>query len=716
LFALTTPGSARQPLFHAETASGVLGPNPDMVVLSGNWKYQLGDNPDWAKPDLDDSNWPTGDSWFANTGVPDGWDGRGWFRFRLTIDPTLIGETLAMVIIQLGAIEVYVDGELAHSVGVIGETEGDRVDAHHHTVPAVHPIVFDRDTEHLIAVRVAEYDGPFRTTVGFKLGLSEPGLAGRNIAEYVQRDLGHRLVVGAAALTIALMHLLLFAFYPKMAVNLYYGLFTFLAFALAVIPIWVNRTTDMLRLEFLMRAFMIVMFLISLMGIRFLYSVFYTRLPRMFWAWFAATVAGIILFRAGPIVAAGVFVLICFVEIIRVIVVGLIRKVPYAHLLAIGVLAFIGASAYQIVFEMFYVRPTHDYVYLHGMLVMLIFMSVGLARGFGETNRLLEEQIRQVKDLSDHALEQERRAKKQEMERLQLEADNVLKAQELQEAHKRQKVLDQLAETNQELRQTQSQLVQSEKMAALGSLVAGVAHEINTPVGAITSMHNTLVKAVDKLKVSVREVAPDEFDNSPKIQRPLKIIDDANSVIESGSLRVTNIVKRLRSFARLDEAELKTVNIHDGIEDTLTIVHHQLKHHVTVKKNYGKIPEIAVYPGQLNQVFLNILVNGGQAIEGQGEITITTALVGDKVHITFVDTGKGIPTENLERIFDPGFTTKGVGVGTGLGLSICYRIIQDHKGEIRAESAAGKGTTFTIILPTDLEERAANDNNTNKGD
>jgi signal transduction histidine kinase len=496
-----------------------------------------------------------------------------------------------------------------------------------------------------------------------------------------------------------------------MTLNLYYGLFTLLAFALAVVPIWTNRTTELPRLDFLMRVFMIVMFLISLMGIRFLYSVFYPRLPRMFWAWFGATVLAIVIFNDGPILAAGIFVLICFVEIIRVLAIGLKYKMPYARLLVTGLLAFVATSAYQIVYGMLFVRPTNDYVYLHGMLVMLILMSVGLARGFGETNRLLEEQIRQIKDLSDHALEQERRAKRQEVQRLQLEADNTLKAKELEEARKRQKVLDELAETNRELRQTQSQLVQSEKMAALGSLVAGVAHEINTPVGAITSMHNTLVKAVARLKKSIQEVAPEAVNADPKIQTPLNIIDEANSVIDSGAQRVTNIVKRLRSFARLDEAELKTVNIHDGIEDTLTIVHHQLKHHVTVHKNYGKIPEIAVHPGQLNQVFLNLLVNSSQAIEGKGEITITTALVGDKVHITFTDTGKGIPQGNLERIFDPGFTTKGVGVGTGLGLSICYRIIQDHHGEIKAKSEMGKGTTFTIILPTDLEERKANRNN-----
>jgi len=123
-----------------------------------------------------------------------------------------------------------------------------------------------------------------------------------------------------------------------------------------------------------------------------------------------------------------------------------------------------------------------------------------------------------------------------------------------------------------------------------------------------------------------------------------------------------------------------------------------------VKRNFGDIPEIPVYAGRLNQVFLNILNNARQAITGKGEITITTFQQDDKVHIAIADSGVGVPSEKLRKVFDPGFTTKGVGVGTGLGLSICYQIIEDHKGEIKVESERGKGTTFTIILPTDLDQ------------
>ena len=160
----------------------------------------------------------------------------------------------------------------------------------------------------------------------------------------------------------------------------------------------------------------------------------------------------------------------------------------------------------------------------------------------------------------------------------------------------------------------------------------------------------------------------------------------------------------------MDEAELKKANIYEGIEDTLTIVHHELKHKAKVEKDFGDVPIIACYPGRLNQVYLNILINAAYAIKEKGIVKITTFVENNHVHIKISDNGSGIPAEQLNRIFDPGFTTRGVGVGTGLGLSICYQIMNDHHGKIEVESAVGKGPTFTIIIPTNLKEIVENGN------
>jgi len=237
-----------------------------------------------------------------------------------------------------------------------------------------------------------------------------------------------------------------------------------------------------------------------------------------------------------------------------------------------------------------------------------------------------------------------------------------------------------------------AQLIQSEKMAALGLLVAGVAHEINTPMGAIHSNNDITARAVAKIR-SRLGANPDK-----ELHRLLGILEEVCRNNEIATDRISKIVRSLKNFARLDEAERKPVNIHEGIESTLTLLQHQLKNRIRIVRQFGDIPEIECFPNELNQVFMNILVNAAQAIKGSGVITVKTFTEDGHIKIAISDTGVGIPPEHLSKIFDPGFTTKGVGVGTGLGLSICYKIIQDHRGTIEAESS-NRGTTFTIVLP-----------------
>jgi two-component system NtrC family sensor kinase len=236
------------------------------------------------------------------------------------------------------------------------------------------------------------------------------------------------------------------------------------------------------------------------------------------------------------------------------------------------------------------------------------------------------------------------------------------------------------------------QLMQAEKMAALGLLVAGVAHEINTPMGAIHSNNDIMTRAVTKIR-KLLGPAPDA-----EVGRMLDILGDVCRNNEIATDRIVKIVYSLKNFARLDEAERKKVNIHEGIESTLTLLQHQLKNRIRIVKQFGDIPEIECFPNQLNQVFMNLLVNAAQAIKERGQITVRTWKDGGTVKVSIADTGVGFPPEHRSRIFDPGFTTKGVGVGTGLGLSICYKIVQDHRGTIEAEST-NQGTTLTITLP-----------------
>jgi two-component system NtrC family sensor kinase len=234
-------------------------------------------------------------------------------------------------------------------------------------------------------------------------------------------------------------------------------------------------------------------------------------------------------------------------------------------------------------------------------------------------------------------------------------------------------------------------------------LVAGVAHEINTPVGSINSNSDVMIRAIDKLRHALED-APPEVKDSAELKRTVEVLEGLGKVNKTACERIVKIVRSLRNFARLDEAERKMANLHEGLESTLTLVHHEIKNRIEVVRNYGNIPEMECFPDQLNQVFMNILVNAAHAIEGDGKITISTRSDGKDVTLTFSDTGKGIRPENLSKIFDPGFTTKGVGVGSGLGLAICYKIVREHGGRIQVSSEPGQGSTFTITLPIEVPD------------
>ncbi|NOY53547.1 MAG: PAS domain S-box protein [Deltaproteobacteria bacterium] len=264
-----------------------------------------------------------------------------------------------------------------------------------------------------------------------------------------------------------------------------------------------------------------------------------------------------------------------------------------------------------------------------------------------------------------------------------------------------------------DLKSTQSQILQSEKMASIGQLAAGVAHEINNPMGFITSNLGTLEKYVGKLSEFIeaqsaflKEAAlPDVLTEIDEMWKKLKldyVLEDIPELIEEsleGAERVKKIVQNLKSFSRVDQAECKMADLHDCLESTLNIVWNELKYKCTVTKEYGEIPRTQCHPQELNQVFMNLLVNAAQSIEKQGRITIRTESDAGMIRVKISDTGSGIPQDKLKRIFEPFFTTKEVGKGTGLGLSICYDIVKKHGGEIDVTSEVGKGTTFTVSIP-----------------
>lgn len=242
--------------------------------------------------------------------------------------------------------------------------------------------------------------------------------------------------------------------------------------------------------------------------------------------------------------------------------------------------------------------------------------------------------------------------------------------------------VQELKATLKELKETQIQLINSEKMASLGQLVAGVAHEINTPVASIKSNNAILSKFIPQIQDA--EIA--------------EMMQAINEIDCEAIQRISNIVSSLKKFVRLDEAELQEADINKEIDLTLDLIRHETKNRIEIEKHYGILPLIKCYPNMLNQVFTNVLVNACQAIEGSGKIEITTEFNDKKLIVKIKDNGKGIPENELSKIFTAGYTTKGVGVGTGLGLAICTKIIEKHNGEILVNSELGHGSEFIITI------------------
>lgn len=284
-----------------------------------------------------------------------------------------------------------------------------------------------------------------------------------------------------------------------------------------------------------------------------------------------------------------------------------------------------------------------------------------------------------------------------------------------------------LSNTLAQLKNSQTQLVQSEKMASLGQMVAGIAHEINTPLGYVKNnvlLGKEMLNRYFELSDCVERFGEQHRRTGAANRDPLladaidcidrlkddRVAEDSLQLVSDalyGVDQISDLVNDLRNFSRLDEAKVKDVNVHECIDSALNIARNQLKAKVEVVKDFGDLPTIACSPSQINQVFINLLNNAAQAMDDRGRIVIQTRHADGFVHVAVNDNGRGIPKDVIGRIFEPFFTTKPIGQGTGLGLSITYQIVQQHGGHIRVESEIGRGTRFVVSLPTQAFKAAA---------
>jgi len=333
-------------------------------------------------------------------------------------------------------------------------------------------------------------------------------------------------------------------------------------------------------------------------------------------------------------------------------------------------------------------------------------------------NDALEDQVRRRTGELERALRQyEQTTRVLEQTRMQMEEEIERRKTALQrlevEKEEQHRLMHMLEEAN-------LQILQSEKLASIGQLAAGVAHEINNPISFVHANLNTLKSWVRQLLAVIVAQEAAAGVSATAMLEPVATIEgdldldyvrnDIMMLIEEsieGATRVRHIVRDLRDFSRPSGDEWAMADLHAGLESTLNVVYNEIKYKASVVRDYGDLPHIECNAAQLNQVFMNLLVNAAQAIKEHGTITVKTACWGDVVTVSITDTGAGIPEDVIGRIFDPFFTTKPLGQGTGLGLSISHGIIEHHRGRIDVESRRGQGATFTITLPVTRGQRAA---------
>ena len=296
-------------------------------------------------------------------------------------------------------------------------------------------------------------------------------------------------------------------------------------------------------------------------------------------------------------------------------------------------------------------------------------------------------------------------AKPFEIEELRLVVRNALEKQFLLEENRRQFL--ELQSALIELRNTQAERLQAEKMASLGRLVAGMAHELNTPLGALTSAIDTFERALSRIESLLRARGGERAEalaDSQRVENLFAALVESSRVAREACHRVDFMMKTMRRFANLDQSPMRQADVKDLIESTLALLRHELQTRIRVITEFGDSPEIECFPRDLNQAIMNLLMNSIEATSGQGEILVRTWHRENRLFISIQDNGQGIPDQHIEKIFDPGFTTKGVGVGMGLGLPTCHKIIEMHQGKMRIESQYGKGTTVTLELPVRLSK------------
>ena len=725
--------------------------------LRGQWKYHPGDSGIWANPEFDDDAWDT----IANTHgasptlrhpspvldslghlvpvldslPPDRWEGLGWFRFHLSVDSTLAKTPLALHVYIVGAAaEVYLDGKLQCALGKVGASREEER-GYGATAGEIHrptPILFDKNNPHVIAVRYSSFatqDTPYESPF-FAIALGDLKRSIDQSIEQTRYAKTFQVLMTAVPLTFAVLHLLLFAFYFRLKENLYFALFagSLAAIAFSLYQFIYDFVTDSEQEFFILKFGSLAFFLMFPFGLRFLYSLFYAKTSKLFWLLplilsGLAVLWGQNLFNGiFPLIALGLLAL-TLLEMLRVVIVALVKKKKGAWIVGMGFLALIVTFVIMLVGgSTARGREAVEIFWIIGVLGLLLSMSIYLARNIAGTSKNLEAEMKKS---------------------LQLEVENARHEVELQRAAELKAAYHELDAAHTNLKATQQQLVTQEKLASLGQLTAGIAHEIKNPLNFVNNFAALSIDLAKELREEVAKIEDGELkiddggSRNVDRERLAKIEDGGSKIVDGERLasikeiletleqnaekinhhgkRADNIVKSMMQHARGSSGQRELADINHLLDEAVNLTYHGMRandasFNITIEKEYDEsISKLEVVPQDISRVFLNIINNACYAANQKKKdnfdgfspmLSVTTKNLGEKIEVRIRDNGNGIPLDKREKIFNPFFTTKPTGQGTGLGLSISHDIIvQQHRGEIAVETEEGKFTEFVVRLP-----------------
>jgi len=680
------------------------------------WQYNISSDTALSFPDSIQKNW----LWVDAKNLRDGsskdisWPGAGWFRKFITVPDSLRGKSIALMMGHFGASEIYIDGKLAKRYGIVGRTI-----AEEKTYIPRKPFLYEVDNQstHLIIVHYSNQraGNPNYVQIGFKgfqLVLSPPGMAMREMKD----TFPHSFVSLFVTLAFCLFFCFIYVFYPYRLASLFSAIMLFnfsFIFVAGVISSMTNEGRLLIQAAYLWELAFTCVFGWQVL---FVYSVYYPKLPLRAWLIAGLMFMGVLLMLFQSIWPAIVYPLaiLLHLESWRMIILGIKKKKTGFGILAAGWL-FSDAGALIPIFDVFHLFPPH-FTNVRLILALVtdlsapLVLALHLAWEFGSANRDLKRQLKQVNELSKKNLEQEQEKKQllatqnETLEQLVTERTAEVFAQKEKIEIQR----DEVSRALDELKSTQAQLIQSEKMASLGELTAGIAHEIQNPLNFVNNFSEVNSELIAEMKQEI------DKGNLVDVKVIANDIDENEQKIVFHGKRADAIVKGMLQHSRSSTGIKELTDINALADEYLRLAYHGLR---AKDKSFNaqyetyfdnSIGKISIVPQDIGRVVLNLINNAFYAVSEKQKqntpgyepaVSVSTNKTDGKVEIKVKDNGNGIPQKVMDKIFQPFFTTKPAGQGTGLGLSLSYDIIKAHGGELKVETKENEGAEFIIQMP-----------------